>query len=130
MKYTARFVSWSYDEFDTTLANVYDILVEADSPPAALEIAKGVISEKTKVYSCPGGTDFISLTDKNGIIYVLSLSRKGYYGESLPLSPSSQLVILPKEAHDKLPKTFCNTGETFFVIDGDKIPKMRFPSPR
>jgi hypothetical protein len=130
MKYVARFVFFYYDEFDTTQANVYDILVEADSPSAALENAMEILPELTKAYS-PGPTDFISLTDENGVIYVSSLARKGYYGESLPLSSSSQLVILPKEAHDKLPKTFCNTGETFFVVDSsDKLPKMRFPLPR
>lgn len=130
MKYTARFVFWYYDEFDTTLANIYDILVEADSPSVALEIAMEILPELTRMYSMPDGTNFISLTDENGIIYVSSWSQKDYYGERLPLSSSTQLVILPKENHDKLPKTFCNTGETFFVVDSkDKLPKMRFPFP-
>lgn len=114
MKYTTRFVFYHYDEFDTTLANIYDILVEADQPSEALKIGGKIVLEQTKIYSSPGNTDFVSLTDENGVVYVLS---------------NDQLILLPQENHDKLPKTFCNTGETFFVVDKDRIPKMRFPEP-
>lgn len=114
MKYTARLVFYHYDEFDTTLANVYDILVEADGPSEALESAQEILAEETKIYSSPGSTDFVSLTDENSVVYILS---------------NGQLAMLPKEDYDKLPKTFCNTGETFFVVDRDKIPKMHFPRP-
>ncbi len=51
------------------------------------------------------------MTDENGIVYVLS---------------NDQLILLPQENHDKLPKTFCNTGETFFVVDKDEYPKCVF----
>ncbi|MEW6408256.1 MAG: hypothetical protein AB1465_06235 [Patescibacteria group bacterium] len=111
MKYIARFVFYHYDEFDTTLANIYDILIEADQPSEALKIGRKIVSEQTEIYSSPGNTDFVSLTDENGVISVLS---------------NGQLVILPKEDYDKLPRSFCNTGETFFIVEQDKIPKMRF----
>lgn len=115
MKYTARFVFHHYDEFDTTLADIYDILVETDSPSEALKVAKEIFMKETKIYSSPGSTDFVSLTDENGVIYILS---------------NGQLIVLPKEDYDKLPKRFCSNGETFFVVGKDKIPKMRFPLPR
>lgn len=112
MKWTARFVFWYYDEFDTTLANIYDVLVEAKSPSEAFEVAEKIVSEQTKIYSWPGATDFVSLKDENEVVYVLSNNR---------------LVVLPEENYSKLPKTFCSTGETFFVIGSDKIARMRFP---
>lgn len=114
MKYTARFVFYYYDEFDTTLANIYDILVETNSPPEALKAAEEILTEKIKIYSSPGSTDFVSLTNANEVIYILS---------------NGQLVVLPKKDYNKLPKSFCNTGETFFAVGEDQIPKMRFLLP-
>lgn len=115
MKYTARFTFYYYDEWDTTLCNIYDILVEANSHFEALEAAKEILAGETKTYSSPGSTDFVSLIDENGVIYILS---------------NGQLVVLPKKDYDKLPKSFCSNGETFFVVDRDKIPKKCFPEMR
>lgn len=113
MKYIARFVFYHYDEFDTTLANIYDILVETNSPSEALKAAEEIFPEKTKISSSPGNTDFVSLTDENEVIYIRL---------------NDQLVVLPRKDYDKLPKSFCDT-ETFFIIGKDRIPKMRFPFP-
>lgn len=110
MKYTARFVFYHYDEFDTTLANIYDILVQANNPAEAFKKAEDVLAEQIKIYSFPGSVDFISLIDENKTIYVLS-KRK--------------LVVISEEDYEKLPKKFCDTGETFFVVEKDKNVKIR-----
>jgi len=114
MKYTARFVFWHYDEFDTTLANIYDIAVITNDPDEALKTAQERLERETANYSNPGSTDLISITDESGVMRV---------------SSNGQLILLPEKDYDKLPESFCNTGETFFIIDETGV-RMRFPKPR
>lgn len=113
MKYIVRFALYFCDEFDTNCANIYDILVEEARPSLAIKIGKVIVEEEAATYYWPGEIKFISLTDENGSVYVLSNDR---------------LILLPKEDHDKLPKKFCE-NETFFVVGIDRIPKMYFPEP-
>ncbi len=54
MKYTARFIFYHYDEFDTTLANIYDILIEANQPSEALKIGRKIVSEQTELCQLDG----------------------------------------------------------------------------
>lgn len=112
MKYIARFVFYYYDEFDTTCANIYDILIEAAFPYQAFKIGKAIVECEAKKYYWPGQIEFISLREKNRKkIYVLSNNR---------------LVELPKKEWNRLPTKFCHNRETFFFIVKDRVPKMCF----
>lgn len=126
MKYKVRFVFYYYDEFDTTLANIYDVIVRATNPYEALDIAEKIVLAETRKYRWPGYTEFISLTDENELVYVSSLVPKNYFGVRLPIPLDNRLVVLRSEDYKKLPKTFCFSGETFFIIDEDKVMKMGF----
>ena len=115
MKYTVRFVFYYYDEFDTTLCNIYDVSVNSDNPLDAYNIADDIVLEKTKNYSNPGDTYFISLTDENGVIYVFS---------------KNQMIVLPKDKYEDLPKSFCSNGQTFYTVDEKKEVKFRLPETK
>lgn len=60
MMYIVRIVVWYYDEFDTTLCDIYDIALTAQSETEAQQRAEERLALEPK-HSNPGRTEFIGI---------------------------------------------------------------------
>ena len=101
MKYKARFVFYYCDEFDTTHANIYDILLEEVSFWKAFKKAKKIVKKEIKKYSFSDKLNFISISSSEEKTYILI---------------GCKLLQISEEKKKSLQNTFCETGETFITI--------------